>query len=93
MRHQLVPHLVLAVRQVNVPMAKVVMGIHHAVTKIAFIAGKPGRTRHQIAQNHAKATTTANQKKFALVTLLVTSKIPTFPLNLSIAVKPSKKLP
>jgi hypothetical protein len=53
-------------------MAKVVMGIHHAVTKTVFIVGRPGKKRHQIAQNHAKAMMTANREKFASVTLLVT---------------------
>jgi hypothetical protein len=60
MPHQLVPYLVLAVSQVNAPMAKVVMGIHHAVTKTAFIVGRPGRKLHQNAQKYAKAMMTAN---------------------------------
>jgi hypothetical protein len=49
MRHQAVRHLVLAALQVSVLSAKVVMDTHHVTTKIAFIAGKLGRTLRRIA--------------------------------------------
>ena len=91
MRHQVVLHLVLAVRQVNVLLAKVATDTHHVTTKIAFIAGRLGRTLHLVAQNHARAMQTANQKKFALAILLATLKILTFLSNLSIAETASKR--